>query len=81
MGKIPWKREWQSIPVFLPEEFHGQRSLLGYGPWGHKELDTTEQLTHTQEDIANSLYKLEINTRHKLLIFYKLANIANVLIK
>ena len=65
----------------MPEEFHGQRSLLGYGPWGHKELDTTEQLTHTQEDIANSLYKLEINTRHKLLIFYKLAKIANVLIK
>jgi len=32
-------------PVFLPGEFHGQRSLVGYGPWGCKELDTTEQLT------------------------------------
>ena len=31
-------------PVFLPGESHGQRSLVGYGPWGHKELDTTEQL-------------------------------------
>ena len=29
-------------PVFLPGEFHGQRSLAGYGPWGHKELDMTE---------------------------------------
>ena len=34
-------------PVFLPGEFHGQRSLVGYIPWGSKELDTTEQLTLT----------------------------------
>ena len=45
--KIPWRREWQPTPVFLPEEFHGQRSLAVYSPWGHKESDTTEQLTHT----------------------------------
>ena len=32
-------------PVFLPGEFHGQRSLAGYSPWDHKESDTTEQLT------------------------------------
>ena len=30
------------IPIFLPGEFHGQRSLMGYSPWVHKELDTTE---------------------------------------
>ena len=42
----PWRRAWQPIPVFLPGEFHGQRSLGGYSPWGHKELDTTEELTH-----------------------------------
>ena len=29
-------------PVFLPGESHGQKSLVGYSPWGHKELDTTE---------------------------------------
>ena len=29
----PWKREWQATPVFLPGEFHGQRSLTGYSPW------------------------------------------------
>ena len=34
--KIPWKRKWQPTPVFLPGEFHGQRSLAGYSPWGHK---------------------------------------------
>ena len=32
------------MPVFLPGESHGQRSLAGYSPWGHKESDTTEQL-------------------------------------
>ena len=40
-----WRREWQPTPVFLPGEFHGQRSLVGYSPWGHKELDMTECLT------------------------------------
>ena len=40
--KIPWRRAWQTIPVFLPGEFHGQRSLAGYSPQGHEELDRTE---------------------------------------
>ena len=34
--KIPWRKEWQATPVFLPGEFHRQRSLAGYSPWGHK---------------------------------------------
>ena len=40
--KIPWRRRWQPSPVFLPRESHGQRSLVGYSPWGHKESDTTQ---------------------------------------
>ena len=44
--RIPWRREWLPTPVFLPGEFHGQRSLVGYGLWGHKESDTTERLTY-----------------------------------
>ena len=36
LRKIPWRRAWQSTPVFLPGESHGQRSLAGYSPWGHK---------------------------------------------
>ena len=40
--KIPWRRKWQPTPVFLPGKSHRQRSLVGYSPWGHKELDTTE---------------------------------------
>ena len=42
---IPWRRKWQPTPVFLPGEFHGQRSLVVYSAWGCKELDTTEWLT------------------------------------
>ena len=45
VDKIPWRREWLPTPVFLPEEPQGQRSLMGYSPWGPKELDTTEWLT------------------------------------
>ena len=40
--KIPWRRECQLAPVFLPGKSHGQRSLAGYSPWGHKESDTTK---------------------------------------
>ena len=44
VGKIPWRREWLPTTVFLPGEFHEQRSLVGYSPWGPKELDMTKQL-------------------------------------
>ena len=44
VGKIPWRRKWQSTPVLLPGKSHEQRSLVGYSPWGRKESDTTEQL-------------------------------------
>ena len=40
--KIPWRRAWQPTPVFLPGESQGQKSLVGYSSWGHKELDMTE---------------------------------------
>ena len=43
--KIPWRRAWQPTPVFLPGESNGQRSLVGYSLWGHKESDTTERLS------------------------------------
>ena len=42
--RIPWRREWQHTPVFLPGEPHGQRSLPGSSLWGHKESDMAEQL-------------------------------------
>ena len=43
--KIPWRRKWQPTPVLLPGESHGQRSLVGYSPEGHKESDATERLS------------------------------------
>ena len=46
LGRSPCRRKWQPTPVFLPGKSHGQRSLVGYSPWGHKELDMTERLKH-----------------------------------
>ena len=48
VGKIPWRRAWQPVLVFLPEEFHGQRSLVDYSPWSCKESDTTEVTSLTR---------------------------------
>ena len=48
VGKMPWRRKWQPTPLFFPGKSHGQRSLMSHSPWGHKELNTTEQAhTHT----------------------------------
>ena len=51
-GKMPWRREWQPTPVFLPGKFHGERSLVDYSAWGSKGLDTTEQLNHHRDTVA-----------------------------
>ena len=47
--KMPLRRGCLPTVVFLPEEFHGQRSLAGYSPWGCKESDTKKQLTYIAE--------------------------------
>ena len=47
IGKILWRREWLPTPIFLPGQSHGQRSLVGYSPWGREESDMTEQHTHS----------------------------------
>jgi len=61
VGKIPWRRAWQPNPVSLLGESHGQRSLVGYRPQGHKELDTTEATTHTHHEVSD-LFSLCNNT-------------------
>ena len=62
VGKIPWRKKWQPTPVFLPGQFHGQRSLVGCSPWGHRESDLTE---HTAQDIQGArLLSLGQNTPH-----------------
>ena len=45
LGSIPG---WGRSPIFLPEKSGWQRNLLGYSPWGRKQLDTTEWLTHSR---------------------------------
>ena len=52
--KDPLEEAWQPTPVFLSGESHGQRSLVGYCPWGLKELDTTE---HIKNKRALKCYK------------------------
>ena len=56
--KIPWRRKWLPTLVFLPVEFHGQRSLESYSPWGCKELNTAESLTHTHTHTHNSMFNI-----------------------
>ena len=41
-GRFPWRRPWRLTPALLPGESHGQRSLVGYCPWGYSESGTTE---------------------------------------
>ena len=50
--KIPCRREWQPTPLFLSGESRGQRSLVGYSPWGHKESDRTERVTLSLSHMA-----------------------------
>ena len=51
VGKIPWRRKWKPTPVFLPGKCHGQRSLAGYSPWGHKDSDTKYTTNVTEEGL------------------------------
>ena len=53
-----------TTPVFLPREFHGQRSPAGYSPWGRKELDMTETNTHTHIEMKSSL-KFRFNGKNE----------------
>ena len=49
----PWRKKWLPMPVILPGEFHGQRSLVGYSPWSHKELDMTEATEYAQSNFPD----------------------------
>ena len=46
IGKIPWRRKWQPIPVFLPGKSHGQRRLAGYSPWDLKSQTQLNDWAH-----------------------------------
>ena len=57
VGKIPWRTKRQPTAVFLPGKPHGQRSLVGYSPWGHEELDMTE---NTAQDINSEQHRFQL---------------------
>ena len=66
VGKIPWRKEWQPTPVFLPREFLRQ-SLAGYSPWGCKESDVTVTNTHNMYRYVHISYVCSLYTYfHKL---------------
>ena len=68
--KISWRRKWQSAAVFLPGKFHGQRSLAGYSPWGHKEWDRTKHIhihtKHLGQCLLGSKYLIGIGSYYRL---------------
>ena len=77
--KVPWKRKWQPTPVFLPREFHGQKSLGSYSLWdqraGHDWVTNTYLLKaklHTyqrQSPTFDSISPFDVKYRHSLSFF------------
>ena len=75
VSKIPWRRKWQSTPVFLPGRFHGLRSLVGYSPWSLNESEMTEWLSTHTHSVRSSWfyreYKYGIKVLTEALTWYK----------
>ena len=72
-------RKWPLSPVFLPEKSHGQRSLVGYSPWGCKESDVPEWLswagqTSTRNQIVSSGLWLETLNKYNHYPYFKIKN-------
>ena len=71
---LPWRRKWQPTPVLLPRKFHGWGSLVGYSPWGRKELDTTERVHHNDTTmVAHS--QVRTSGRSTVLVYYVLGGL------
>ena len=60
VGKIPWRRKWQPTPVSFSGKFHGQRSPVGYSPWGHKESNMTEHMYFWYSLLNTALFLLVV---------------------
>ena len=84
IGKIPWKKKWQPSAVFLPGKPHGQRRLVGYSPWGRKELDTTESVhpcaQHTHTYTHGLLQDIEYSSCPRTLFIHSLDNSLHLLV-
>ena len=55
VGEILWRKKWQPTPVILPKKSHGQRSLEGYSPWGHKRAGHNLVTKQQQQNIQVSV--------------------------
>ena len=75
LRKILWRGKWQPTPVLLPGKSHGQRSVVSYSPWGHKESNPTEQLyslthSHARKVMLKILQaRLQQYVNHEFLMF------------
>ena len=68
--KIPWSRKWQPATLFLPRESHGQNSLVGYSPEGHKESDTVALISYASKVMLKILQaKLQQYVNRELMMF------------
>ena len=63
---FPWRRKWPPTLVFLPGEFHRQKSLVGYSSWGHKESDMTATNTFTFHEHFKALQGCHVETNNCL---------------
>ena len=77
-GRSPEEGNGLPTPIFLPGESHGQRSLVGYGPWGRKESDATEWLTlsisvlvWTPPEFSQMAFPLLLGHYHQVLFLFK----------
>ena len=62
-GRSPGEGKWEPTPVLLPGESYGQRSLVGYSPWGRKESDTTERLHFSEYEVVSGGFDLHFHCR------------------
>ena len=67
--KIPWRKKWQPAPVFLSGKSHGQRSLVGYSPWGRKRVGH-DLVTKQQEEGYMSKFHPRLPVRFRMTIIY-----------
>ena len=63
-----WRRKWQPTPVLLPGKSHGQRNLVGYGPWGHKIWTEAEDIKNKWQEYTEELYEKILMTRITMMV-------------
>ena len=80
----PMERGMATIPVFLPKEFHGQKPLSGYSPWGLKESEITEVTEHTHTHTHMNpfmIFQKHKVYRHTMISSYQMFRVWKCLLK